>query len=215
MTKGLPNDKPNVYIRKNNDRLSLCYTNTIPKHQQPFRSHVKQQIDDTQVGLKTLLFFEHLVIRMREKIGNRLGNVPFRMNPLPEIIYRLRLGYIVRSRTKYGLDIQLLAHPRTEFPVEIVQELVFLFVEAMELIGIIIEERALPVSGYKSVPVRMPPVAVVRDTDILHQTFRLIRLLGRYRQRQRTVGRSDDTPVAVSLLHVMVVAFDICFLARI
>ena len=61
------------------------------------------------------------------------------------------------------------------------------------------------VSGYKRIPVHMPPVAMVGNTYILHHTLQVITLFRRNGQCQRPVGRCNHTPVTVSLLHVVVI----------
>ena len=53
------------------------------------------------------------------------------------------------------------------------------------------------------------PVPVVGDTDVFCQALDIVRFDDRNGERERTVRRSDDATVAVGLLQVVLLCFEI------
>ena len=61
-----------------------------------------------------------------------------------------------------------LAYGVVQSKVEVHEKAVTLFVEVCEVVGIVVEERALSVCTYNSVPMLVSPVAVLTDTNVAH-----------------------------------------------
>lgn len=88
--------------------------------------------------------------------------------------------------------------------VEISQKIPLLLVEGREVIGVVLKEGTLPVAALQGVPMQMPPVPVVADTDIAHQGMRR-RLFYGDTKRKGTLWAVYQATVAEGLLAVMVV----------
>ena len=89
--------------------------------------------------------------------------------------------------------------------VEVEEEGVLFLKKGSQVVGIKLEEGRLAVGRHQRVPVQMSPVAMVRDTNVAHGAFRAVVSFNGHGERLRTVGRGNDTSVAVGLLHKMVV----------
>ena len=85
--------------------------------------------------------------------------------------------------------------------------------EGGELIGIILEERALAVGGAQGVPVVVAPVAVLADAYVAHGHMAR-RGLHRDDQVLRAVGHGDGTAVADGLLDIVLGGVDEHLTAR-
>ena len=83
------------------------------------------------------------------------------MNQFPEIIGTFHLRHVFLGRYQARFHVNLPAHPLTQFQVKVEQKLIFLLKEPVKLIRIVIKERTMLVSGYKRIPVHMPPVTMV------------------------------------------------------
>lgn len=70
--------KDNI-LGTNNVRLSLA------QYQQTFRSHIEQQVYDTQIRQETQFGLENLIVRLRNKLCIHFPEILFRMNYFPKI----------------------------------------------------------------------------------------------------------------------------------
>jgi hypothetical protein len=86
------------------------------------------------------------------------------------------------------------------------------FKERPELVLIEFKKRTLPISRKKCVPVQVPPIAVITDPDILHQTFIPRIFLCRHCQRLKAIRSGNHAAVAVSLLYKMIKTFNTALL---
>ena len=102
-----------------------------------------------------------------------------------------------------GVNVQPLAHQPCDFHVEIIEEIPPFLKKWIQVVGIIFKERRLAIGRLQRIPVQATPIAVVADAQVAHEDFRLVVYHG-HRQCQRTIGRSDDTAVAVGLFLEMV-----------
>lgn len=69
-------------------------------------------------------------------------------------------------------------------------------------------KRTLAIGRHESVPVEMAPRAVVAYADVPHKALTALIAFYGDRKRLRTGSCGYNAPVAVGLLHVVVVAFD-------
>lgn len=85
----------------------------------------------------------------------------------------------------------------------------YILVDGVEIISIVLKERTVSICSHQSIPMYMTPIAMIRNADILHQAFRCTAFFRRDSQCQRTVGCRNDTTVAISLFHIIVILFHI------
>ena len=88
--------------------------------------------------------------------------------------------------------------------VEVGQELPLLLIERRKVIGIVLKERTMPIAALQGIPMQMPPVAMIADTDITHQGMRR-RLLNGDTKRKGTLRAVYHATVTEGLLAVTVV----------
>ena len=171
-----------------------------------FRTLVKQQVEDAEVRQEAVALHTHLIIRCGVEVG--VGLRMLRANSLAEVdnCITLRWQHDILFRECYlWPHVKQLAHGVHDVEVEVEEEGVSFLEERSQVVGIKLEEGRLAVGRHQSVPVQMSPVAVVRDTNVAHSTFRAIVSLNGHGERLRTVGRCNDAAVAIGLLHKVVV----------
>ncbi|MPN33878.1 hypothetical protein SDC9_181370 [bioreactor metagenome] len=84
----------------------------------------------------------------------------------------------------------------------------FLFVERLQFIGVILKKRSGIVCRQDSIPVQVPPVAVIGNADLFHPALCRSRFFDGNAQWGRVVGTYNVAPVPVRLLLVVFVNFD-------
>ena len=170
------------------------------------RTLVKQQVEDAEVGQEAVALRTHLIIRCGVEVG--VGQRMLRANSLAEvdngIILRWQHDILFRECYLWP-HVEQLAHGVHDVEVEVEEEGVPFLEEGSQVVGIKLEERCLAIGRHQRVPVQMSPVAMVRDTNIAHGAFRAVVSFYGHGERLRTVGRCNDTSVAVGLLHKVVV----------
>lgn len=170
------------------------------------RTLVKQQVEDAEVGQEAVALRTHLIIRCGVEVG--VGQRMLRANSLAEVdnCIILRWQHDILFRECYlWPHVEQLAHGVHDVEVEVEKEGVSFLEERSQVVGIKLEEGCLAVGRHQRVPVQMSPVAMVRDTNIAHGAFRAVVSFYGHGERLRTVGRGNDTAVAVGLLHKVVV----------
>lgn len=176
------------------------------KVENALRTLVKQQIEDAEVGQEAVALRTHLIIRCGVEVD--VGQRMLRANSLAEvdncIILRWQHDILLRECYLWP-HVEQLAHGVHDVEVEVEEKGVSFLEKGSQVVGIKLEEGCLAVGRHQRVPVQMSPVAVVRDTNITHGAFRAVVSFYGHGERLRTVGRSNDTSVAIGLLHKMVV----------
>ena len=170
------------------------------------RTLVKQQVEDAEVRQEAVALRTHLIIRCWVEVG--VGQRMLRANSLAEVdnCIILRWQHDILFRECYlWPHVEQLAHGVHDVEVEVEEKGVMFLEERSQVVGIKLEEGCLAVGRHQRVPVQMSPVAMVRDTNIAHGAFRAVVSFYGHGERLRTVGRGNDTSVAVGLLHEMVV----------
>lgn len=170
------------------------------------RTLVKQQVEDAEVGQEAVALRTHLIIRCGVEVG--VGQRMLRANSLAEVdnCIILRWQHDILFRECYlWPHVEQLTHGVHDVEVEVEEEGVPFLEKGSQVVGIKLEERCLAVGRHQGVPVQMSPVAMVRDTNIAHGAFRAVVSFYGHGERLRTVGRGNDTSVAVGLLHKVVV----------
>jgi len=97
-----------------------------------------------------------------------------------------------------------LAAQSCQLEVEVKEEFKTLFVKGPEVILVVEEERCLAIGCLEGIPMLMTPVAMIRYAHVAHIALGCLSFLRRYREREHTVGITDDATVAIGLFHVMV-----------
>ena len=97
-----------------------------------------------------------------------------------------------------GMNVEQLAHLQHDFEIEVIEKFVVVLEEGVQVVSIILEERALIVGRLQGVPMYAAPGAVVADADVADEPAATV--LDGHGERLGTVGRSNDTAVAVGLL---------------
>ena len=184
------------------------------------RTLVKQQVEDAEVGQEAVALRTHLIIRCRVEVG--VGQRMLRANSLAEVdkvskrficknvsthsrvILRWQHDILFRECYLWP-HVEQLAHGVHDVEVEVEEKGVSFLEERSQIVGIKLEEGRLAVGRHQRVPVKVSPVAMVRDTNIAHGAFRAVVSFYGHGERLRTVGRGNDAAVAVGLLHKMVV----------
>lgn len=170
------------------------------------RTLVKQQVEDAEVGQEAVALRTHLIIRCGVEVG--VGQRMLRANSLAEVdnCIILRWQHDILFRECYlWPHVEQLAHGVHDVEVEVEEEGVMFLEERSQVVGIKLEEGSLAVGRHQRVPVQMSPVAMVRYTNIAHGAFRAVVSFYGHGERLRTVGRGNDTSVAIGLLHKVVV----------
>ena len=173
------------------------------------RTLVKQQVEDAEVRQEAVALRTHLIIRCGVEVG--VGQRMLRANSLAEVdnCIILRWQHDILFRECYlWPHVEQLAHGVHDVEVEVEEKGVMFLEERSQVVGIKLEEGCLAVGRHQRVPVQMSPVAMVRDTNIAHGAFRAVVSFYGHGERLRTVGRGNDTAVAVGLLHKVVVLLD-------
>ena len=171
-----------------------------------FRTLVKQQVEDAEVGQEAVALRTHLIIRCGVEVG--VGQRMLRANSLAEVdnCIILRWQHDILFRECYlWPHVEQLAHGVHDVEVEVEEKGVSFLEKGSQVVGIKLEEGRLAIGRHQRVPVQMSPVAMVRDTNIAHGAFRAVVSFYGHGERLRTVSRGNDTSVAVGLLHKMVV----------
>ncbi len=118
---------------------------------------------------------------------------------------------ISSSAQNGGVNIYKGTDETKQVLVEIGKKVPLLLIEGCKVIGIVLKERALPIAALQSIPMQMPPAAVIADTDITHQGMRC-RLLYGNTKRKGTLGAVYHTTVTEGLLAVTVVYLKLRFI---
>ena len=103
-----------------------------------------------------------------------------------------------------GTDVNQLAYSLSDFLVEIYKIVDSPLIEWADIIGIIFKEWTLAIGALKSIPVCAAPLVVVADAQVFHLVSVRQPFYGHCESLQ-SVGRSDDTAVAVGLFLIGVV----------
>ena len=106
-----------------------------------------------------------------------------------------------------GLNVEKLANLMRDFQIEIEEIFPSALKERAYVVGEIFKERAFAVGRHQSVPMQVSPMTVVADANVFHGAFQPVKLFHGDAQCLYSVGRRDDTTVAISLLHEMVMPF--------
>lgn len=171
-----------------------------------FRTLVKQQVEDAEVGQEAVALRTHLIIRCGVEVG--VGQRMLWANSVAEvdnsIILRWQHDILFRECYLWP-HVEQLAHGVHDVKVEVEEKGVSFLEERSQIVGIKLEEGRLAVGRHQRVPVKVSPVAVVRDTNIAHGAFRAVVSFYGHGERLRTVGRCYDASVAIGLLHKVVV----------
>ena len=167
-------------------------------------SHVEEEVDDAEVGTEAPAVGKDLPVGGGTERGV-VGVGVLGVDALAVVVGGTGLtGPVVGGGHEAGMDVDETAAEFDEAEIEIEEEREALLVEGAEGILIVEEEGGAGIGCREGVPVDAAPVAVVADTDILHQALGAIGLLRRHGERQHTVATADETAVAVGLLHVVV-----------
>lgn len=199
----------NAYIRIIIIAYIRIYIIMLLEVENALRTLVKQQVEDAKVGQEAVALRTHLIIRCRVEVG--VGQRMFRANSLAEVdnCIILRWQHDILFRECYlWPHVEQLAHGVHDVEVEVEEKGVLFLEERSQVVGIKLEEGRLAVGRHQRVPVQMSPVAMVRDTNVAHGAFRAVVSFYGHGERLRTVGRGNDTSVAVGLLHKMIVLLD-------
>src|SRR3712207_9564434 len=87
------------------------------------------------------------------------------MDRLPEVRFSgCKLRLVFRCPLDAGVKVNQFADQAAYFFVEIGEKLISLLIERAEVVLVIFKERRAVVSRFDSVPVQMPPIAVVGNT---------------------------------------------------
>lgn len=184
------------------------------------RTLVKQQVEYTEVGQEAVALRTHLIIRCGVEVG--VGQRMLWAYCLAEVD-KVSKRFICKNVSRHNCvilrwqhdilfrecylwpHVEQLAHGVHDVEVEVEEEGVSFLEEGSQVVGIKLEEGRLAVGRHQGVPVQVSPVAMIRDTNIAHGAFRAIVSFYGHGERLRTVGRCNDTSVAVGLLHKVVV----------
>ena len=171
---------------------------------------------NTQIRQKTELVLEHLIVRLCMESRVFHSKIFFRMNDFTEILFIVcKFRAILRRSFYQWMNINQLAHQSTDFLIEIPKERELFLVKHPKIIGIILKERTVTIVRNQRIPMHVPPIAMIRNTHILHWTFQRFTLFCRNGQYQRAIGSGNHTTVTIRLLYIIVITLDTCFVCRI
>ena len=186
----------------------LFYSNqTLLQHYARFGTHIEQKIYDAQIGKKAQTGLEYLIVwhntetRIFLKADLRTDKVAAVFN------LGLRSLDIFRGGTYIGRQHEQFTNLGLQSIVEIYQIFVGLFIERAKIVLIIREIRTLFVGRHQSGPMQTTPTAVVANTQVAHGLIVVARANNGNGQCQRPVARRDNSPVAISLLDIMIATF--------
>lgn len=171
-----------------------------------FIALVHQQVEDAQVGKKTLLRTKDLVVSLGLEL--RVGQGMLGADGIAEVVDALGCTFF-RGEVGGGglylwLDVEQLAHQCGDVVVEVDEELPPALEEGREVVGIELEEGRLTIGTADSIPVQVSPVAVVADAYVAGEPASGIVRHG-YGECLYAVCGGDAASVAVSLFHKTVV----------
>ena len=67
------------------------------------------------------------------------------------------------------MDVEQQAHRLARLHIEVVEKVPFLLEEWSYIIGIILEKRRFRICAHESMPMQMPPIAVVADSQVFDE----------------------------------------------
>lgn len=110
------------------------------------------------------------------------------------------------------MEMEQFFNQMPEGSVEIDQKGVPRLVDALEVVGIILEEWTVLVSRNEGVPMEMPPFPMFRNADVARGCFRCSFAAAAFAfdgdaQCEWSVGGSDDAAVAIGLLGIVIATF--------
>lgn len=114
---------------------------------------------------------------------------------------------ILRGGTYIGRQHEQFTNLGLQSIVEINQIFVGFFIELAKIVLIIREIRALLVGRHQSRPMQTAPTAVIANTQVAHGLIVLARTNNGDGQCKRPIARCDNSPVAISLLDIMIATF--------
>lgn len=168
------------------------------------RSHIKEEVGDTQIWQETELLSEYLIIFAGRKVGIE-AEICFGPYEFPQVLFAVGDLVIVFREHDFGAQIQQFAHLRHDGTIEFHEAIEALLIERAKLIGVIEEIRTLLIGTDQGIPMQMPPIAVLTDAHLARCGLCHASVLHRHGERQRPIWPFNDAAVAIGLLHVMVV----------
>lgn len=170
------------------------------------RSHIKEEVSDTQVWQETELLSEHLIIFAGRKVSIE-AEIGFGPYEFPQVLFAVGGLVVVFRENDFGAQIQQFAHLRHDSAVEFHEAIEALLIKRAKLIGVIEKIRTLLIGTDQGIPMQMPPIAVLTDAHLARCGLYHAAVLHRHGERQRPIRPFNDAAVAIGLLHVMVVVF--------
>lgn len=168
------------------------------------RSHIKEEVGDTQIWQETELLSEHLIIFAGRKVGIE-AEIGFGPYEFPQVLFAVGGLVIVFRENNFWAQIQQFAHLRHNGAVEFHEAIEALLIERAKLIGVIKEIRTLLVGANQGIPMQVPPIAMLTDAHLSRCGLCHASVLHWHGERQPTIRPFNDAAVAIGLLHVMVV----------
>lgn len=172
-------------------------------------SFVEEKVQNAQIWPETDFRRKHLIVlhRLEGIVRERM----FRADNGTEVVHhgRLSLRNVLFRSPDVRLNVEELTYLEGYLPVEVIQVRPLPLKERVQVIGIELEEWALPVCRGKRVPVEVPPVSMTADAHVALQQLSafLLRALNRNGESLRTVRCCYDAPVPIRLLYEAVIAF--------
>lgn len=147
----------------------------LVQNQQALRSHIKKQVHDTHIREKAVPSGEHLIIWD----GVKTGIFPFALGRKQKTAI-LHIGiFLIAFRVSHLVFYPY--QPAYRLPqalVEIQKKVTSFFIKRSYIVGIILKERRILISGKQGLPMRSAPIAMPAYPHILYRCARSCLLYG-------------------------------------
>ena len=172
-------------------------------------THIEKQIHDAKVGDEAMLLLEHLIVCRRTErcvlLPRYLGS-----DHMAKIVHSIGMLEVFVRRAKRYIQPDEVAHQLGQLQVEVVEKRYLLLVERTEVVLVIQEEGSVAIGSLQGIPMLVSPITMIADANVAHQALSLSTLLGRDGECQGTIGVGNEATVAVGLLGIVVMSFDVC-----
>ena len=160
---------------------------TVLENDDGFWSHVEDEVNDAQIGQKTMFGGEYLIVGCgTERSIERevlLGGDD--VAKISDSIGRNNCFLLVLSGAlQPRMNVDEFAAFRYQCFVEIEQIVMFFLVERTKVVLIVFEERTIEIAGTESLPMLVSPVAVFADAEVADESASVGWLLHRNGEQQ-------------------------------
>lgn len=145
-----------------------------------FGTHVHQQIDDAEIGDEPMFMSKNLIIPVLFQV----------------VLSAFRLYVSASHSNGFGVQLDEAGYDIYELEIEFGQRLLISIIDSLNVVLIILEERAVEIGRLQSVPMFASPVVVVAQQDFVLPIMPFRWFPYRNSEGQRTIRRIDCASVS-------------------